>query len=85
MWILSFASTYNEIMPSRNIQRLDAPNSYYHVYTRGINKAAIFSDTDDKNYFYICSAVIYQTSLSQLKLAIHTHTSGVRLNYLRTV
>ncbi len=38
-------------MPSRNLQRLDADNAYYHVYSRGVNKAAVFESDDDKSYF----------------------------------
>ncbi|MEI7522641.1 MAG: transposase [Candidatus Saccharibacteria bacterium] len=38
-------------MPSRNIIRSDAPNSYYHVYSRGINKSNVFVSVEDKDYF----------------------------------
>lgn len=38
-------------MPSRNTVRLDTANTYYHVYSRGINKQAIFSEPQDKDYF----------------------------------
>lgn len=38
-------------MPSRNIIRYDTPDSYYHVYARGINKSKIFASPDDKEYF----------------------------------
>lgn len=38
-------------MPSRNITRIDKPDSYYHTYSRGINKSKIFSRPEDKNYF----------------------------------
>lgn len=37
-------------MPSRNISRIDTADSYYHVYSRGINKQAIFADDEDKSY-----------------------------------
>jgi REP element-mobilizing transposase RayT len=38
-------------MPSRNIIRQDAPDAYYHVYARGINRAPIFHGAEDKEYF----------------------------------
>lgn len=38
-------------MPSRNIVRRDASESYYHVYLRGINKAPVFAQDADKEYF----------------------------------
>ncbi|HET8709098.1 MAG TPA: transposase [Candidatus Saccharimonadales bacterium] len=38
-------------MPSRNIRRFDLPESYYHVYNRGINKAIVFAEPADKEYF----------------------------------
>lgn len=38
-------------MPSRNIIRLDDPDSYYHVYSRGVDKSDIFIDHEDKEYF----------------------------------
>lgn len=38
-------------MPSRNIKRYDAPESFYHVYVRGVNKEDIFREDTDKQYF----------------------------------
>lgn len=38
-------------MPSRNIIRQDAPDSYYHVYARGASKQTVFKDHADKDYF----------------------------------
>ncbi|MBL8121276.1 transposase, partial [Candidatus Saccharibacteria bacterium] len=34
-------------MPRRNVLRMDAPESYYHVYARGANKHKIFLDEQD--------------------------------------
>lgn len=34
-------------MPSRNIVKEYAPDSYYHVYNRGVNKQAIFQEDSD--------------------------------------
>lgn len=39
-------------MPSRNIIKAYAPESYYHVYVRGANKQKIFLEAADYNYFY---------------------------------
>ncbi len=38
-------------MPSRNINRVNAPESYYHIYARGGNKNTIFYDDADYKYF----------------------------------
>lgn len=38
-------------MPSRNIVKQFAPEAYYHVYNRGLNKQAIFIDDDDYRVF----------------------------------
>jgi putative transposase len=38
-------------MPSRNTIRLDAPDSYYHVYARGASKQPIFLESTDYLYF----------------------------------
>jgi hypothetical protein len=38
-------------MPSRNIARLDADDSYHHVYSRGINKSTVLLENADKDYF----------------------------------
>lgn len=38
-------------MPARNIVKEYASDSYYHIYTRGVNKQAIFLEDDDKLFF----------------------------------
>jgi putative transposase len=38
-------------MPSRNIVREFAPDSYYHVYNRGVEKRVIFTDEQDYSVF----------------------------------
>lgn len=38
-------------MPSRNIIKLNVPESYYHVYARGASKWPIFLDPQDYEYF----------------------------------
>jgi len=38
-------------MPAKNSLKVYAPNSYYHVYNRGVNKQAIFEDEQDYGVF----------------------------------
>lgn len=38
-------------MPSKNIIKEQAPESYYHIYARGNNKQIIFIDDTDYRYF----------------------------------
>lgn len=38
-------------MPSRNILKVDVPESYYHVYARGASKQQIFLEEQDYIYF----------------------------------
>jgi putative transposase len=38
-------------MPSRNITKVQVPESYYHVYARGSNKQKIFLENADYKYF----------------------------------
>lgn len=38
-------------MPSRNIVKLNAATSYYHIYARGASKQPIFHEPDDYEYF----------------------------------
>ncbi len=38
-------------MPAKNIVKQLVPDSYYHVYNRGVAKQLIFLDQSDKRYF----------------------------------
>lgn len=38
-------------MPSRNVIKIDVPESYYHVYARGASRKEIFLDDSDYQYF----------------------------------
>jgi putative transposase len=38
-------------MPSRNVSKIQSPDSYYHVYARGGNKQKIFLESSDYHYF----------------------------------
>lgn len=47
------------VMPSRNVIKQFAPNGYYHIYNRGVEKRQIFMDERD-----------YRVFLSYLKVAL---------------
>src|SRR5687768_1565510 len=34
-------------MPRRNTERIDSPESFYHIYARGVNKMVIFNQSQD--------------------------------------
>ncbi|GHU07741.1 hypothetical protein FACS189431_2810 [Alphaproteobacteria bacterium] len=38
-------------MPKKNIVKEYAPDTYYHIYSRGVNKAKVFLDEQDKTVF----------------------------------
>lgn len=38
-------------MPAKNTLKIDVPESYYHVFARGVAKQLIFLDDDDYSYF----------------------------------
>lgn len=38
-------------MPSRNVLKLDIPESFYHVYARGASRQEIFLEDNDYQYF----------------------------------
>jgi putative transposase len=38
-------------MPSRNVVKIDVPESFYHVYARGASKKDIFIEKQDFEYF----------------------------------
>ncbi|CAN5707421.1 hypothetical protein BH23PAT2_BH23PAT2_09800 [soil metagenome] len=64
-------------MPSRNIARLDASDSYYHVYSRGINKSAVLLDTADKDYFlYLLSRHLSKEQTISTKGYLYPHFRG---------
>jgi hypothetical protein len=64
-------------MPSRNTIRFDADNSYYHVYSRGINKQIVYPDTANKDYFlYLLSRHLSATKVSSESGYSYTHLRG---------
>jgi putative transposase len=38
-------------MPSRNVLKVDTPESYYHIYARGHSRQVIFRDDEDHRVF----------------------------------
>ena len=38
-------------MPSRNVLKIDIPDSYYHIYSRGASRQPVFLDESDYEYF----------------------------------
>lgn len=38
-------------MPGRNVRKIYLPDTFYHVYNRGVNKEAIFLDNEDYRVF----------------------------------
>ena len=40
-------------MPQKNTLKVYSPHTYYHVYSRGVNKQKIFMDASDQKYFIL--------------------------------
>ena len=59
-------------MPSRNVNKIDKPESYYHVYARGSSKQPIFLESADYHHFI---------SLFARYLSIKPQTSKERTVY----
>lgn len=38
-------------MPARNVRKIYAPNSFYHIYNRGVDERIIFGNDDDYKIF----------------------------------
>ncbi|MEI7917827.1 MAG: transposase [Candidatus Saccharibacteria bacterium] len=51
MFVISDILLYILSMPSRNIKKVQLPESFYHVYARGSNKQKVFIDNSDYAYF----------------------------------
>jgi putative transposase len=43
-------------MPSRNVLKLDIPETFYHVYARGISRGRIYMNDEDYKYFLLLLA-----------------------------
>lgn len=61
-------------MPSRNVLKIDVPDSYYHVYARGASRQEIFLDDIDFRYFL---------SLFQRYLADEEYTNKIGVPYVK--
>jgi len=69
-------------MPSRNIVRSDDSDSYYHVYSRGINRSYIFEDKEDKDYLlYLLSRHLSNKPFVSSKGYAYPHL-GMRIELL---
>ncbi|MBP9667886.1 transposase [Candidatus Saccharibacteria bacterium] len=62
-------------MASRNVLKIDIPDSYYHVYARGSNKMPIYIDDDDYEYFL----TLLRRYLSQKEMKNQVGTPYVKL------
>lgn len=62
-------------MPGKNVLKNYKPNSYYHVYNRGVAKQNIFRDVDDYKKFlsylklYLTQSDLQGSSLKEMKVA----------------
>jgi len=68
-------------MPSRNIVKQQAPESYYHVYARGLSKQPIFHETSDYTYFlHLFSRYLSKrTSISTTGVPYPNYRSNIEL------
>jgi len=63
-------------MPSRNVIKVNVPESYYHVYARGSNKTQIFLEESDYLYFL----TLFHRYLTKEKIDIQTVEHYQKLN-----
>lgn len=64
-------------MPSRNVLKVQAPESFYHVYVRGINKMPIFIDDKDYLYFlYLFDRYLSDDSTKNVKKYLYPNYLG---------
>jgi len=68
-------------MPSRNTARLDLSNTYYHVYSRGMNKELVFLDDADKDYFLyvIARHLSHVPTVNSANYVYPNYHSGIEL------
>jgi len=63
-------------MPSRNVIRWYTPNSYYHIYNRGVERRDIFLDVADYKMFlyylfiYLAPPSLIEMTYPELKMAL---------------
>jgi len=61
-------------MPKKNVVKEFVPDTYYHIYSRGVNKADIFIDEEDKYVF--CSLLKRYLSEKQSRDNSRRHYSS---------
>lgn len=69
-------------MPSRNVIKTDTPDTYFHIYARGVNKQQIFLDADDFTYFIYLVARYLSTESSHNKFGYAYPNYSQRLELL---
>lgn len=64
-------------MPSRNIIKVNIPDSYYHVYARGTNKQKLFLEAADYKYFLsLFERYLSQKPISDRMGVVYPHFYG---------
>ncbi len=64
-------------MPSRNVVKTYVTDNYYHVYSRGVNKQAIFRDDEDRDLFLsLLKRYLSTERASRKKHATYTSFAG---------
>ncbi len=64
-------------MPTRNLVKVYAPDSYYHIYSRGVNKQPIFNDELDYAFFIsLFKRYLARTPVTRPKHAPYKTFSG---------
>src|SRR5688572_15702784 len=70
-------------MPSPNIVKVYAPNQYYHLYNRGLDKRPIFIDDHDYRVFldYVKVALSPLSEIEKFDLAVELRNRKLRRNH----
>ena len=64
-------------MPSRNVLKLDASETYYHVYARGISRGKIFFINEDYEYFLsLCARYLSSEQVKDRNGLSYPHLFG---------
>ncbi|HMQ96029.1 MAG TPA: transposase [Candidatus Saccharibacteria bacterium] len=68
-------------MPTRNSRKEYAPDTYYHVYSRGLNKQPIFFDEQDFSVFlgYLKRYLSYEASKRPNRKPVRSFASDIDL------
>ena len=68
MLVTSVFVRYTRCMPARNVVKTYAPNTFYHVYNRGVERRLIFLDSED--YYRFLSIIATAVSRDDINLEI---------------